>query len=247
MPEFTLLTLNAHMGFGMMRRRLVLPALRDAIRGASADVVCLQEVMGANAKHAARHPDWPEASQYEYLAEGTWPQHAYGRNAVYPEGHHGNALLTRFAITRFDNRDVSIPGHEPRGMLHAVLDVPGATREVHVVCTHLGLREVHRQAQLRMLCALVSREIPEDAALIVAGDFNDWRLKGHNRLRECGLIEVFEHAHGSLARTFPARMPTLRVDRIYTRNVQARDVRVLHSRPWSHLSDHAPLMATVEL
>jgi endonuclease/exonuclease/phosphatase family metal-dependent hydrolase len=27
-----------------------------------------------------------------------WSDYAYGRNAVYPEGHHGNAVLSRFPL-----------------------------------------------------------------------------------------------------------------------------------------------------
>ncbi|WP_413894647.1 endonuclease/exonuclease/phosphatase family protein [Pantoea ananatis] len=75
--------------------------------------------------HAGRHADWPAQSQYEFLADTLWPQFAYGRNAVYPHGHHGNALLSRFPIASFVNRDVSIAGHEHRGLLHAVLEIPG--------------------------------------------------------------------------------------------------------------------------
>ncbi|WP_254807281.1 endonuclease/exonuclease/phosphatase family protein [Xanthomonas campestris] len=64
-------------------------------------------------------------AHYEYLAETLWPQFSYGRNAVYPHGHHGNAVLSKFPISSFANHDVSVPGHEPRGVLHSVLQVPG--------------------------------------------------------------------------------------------------------------------------
>jgi endonuclease/exonuclease/phosphatase family metal-dependent hydrolase len=65
------------------------------------------------------------------LADSLWPQFAYGRNAVYPEGDHGNALLSKFQIIRHDNLDVSISGHENRGVLHCVLRLPGEGPEVH--------------------------------------------------------------------------------------------------------------------
>jgi endonuclease/exonuclease/phosphatase family metal-dependent hydrolase len=112
---------------------------------------------------------------------------------------------------------------------------------------HLGLRESHRNLQLRMLCETVEDAIPADAPLVVAGDFNDWRQRGHRRIAQCGLREVFLEASGRLARTFPARWPLLPVDRIYLRNLRAHAPRVLHARPWSHLSDHAPLLAGIEL
>ena len=207
----------------------------------------LQEVLGEHARHARRHANWPSGPQYEFLADTLWPQFAYGRNAVYPHGHHGNALMSKFPIASSENRDVSVDGHEQRGLLHAVLRVPGHDAEVHTVCVHLGLRESHRQNQIALLCAIASEEIPRDAPLIVAGDFNDWRVRGHALLRRCGLVEAFEHTQGRVARTFPSRWPTLPVDRIYLRNARVAEARVLSSRPWSHLSDHVPLLARVEL
>ena len=46
-----LLTINTHKGFTALNRRFILPELRDAVRTVSADIVCLQEVMGAHEVH----------------------------------------------------------------------------------------------------------------------------------------------------------------------------------------------------
>ncbi len=48
-------------------------------------------------------------------------------------------------------------------------------------------------------------------------------------------------------RTFPAVMPWLRLDRIYQRGFAVRHARVLRGKPWTALSDHAPLLADLEL
>jgi endonuclease/exonuclease/phosphatase family metal-dependent hydrolase len=245
MPEVNVLTLNAHMGFNLFKRRFVLPELREAIRTVSADVVFLQEVLGEHALHEQRLPGWPAGPQYEFLADSLWAQHAYGRNAAYPHGHHGNALLSKFAILRQRNFDVSVLGHEERGLLHCVLAVPGSALELHTVCVHLGLRESHRRRQLQLLCTMLHDDVPADAPLVVAGDFNDWRRRGHAMLLDCGLHEAFERDRGHLARTFPARHPLLPLDRLYLRNAAALQPRVLALRPWSHLSDHAPLHARI--
>lgn len=246
MPALNVLTLNAHMGFSPSRRRFVLPALREAIRSVSADLVFLQEVLGAHAGHARRHAEWPDAPQYEFLADTTWSQHAYGRNAAYPHGHHGNALLSKFPILRQRNHDVSVPGHEGRGLLHCIIDAPAGGTGLHAICAHLGLRESHRRRQLRLLCELLHAAVPAGAPVVVAGDFNDWRGRGHALLAECGLREAFVVAHGRLARSFPSRLPMLPLDRIYVRGADAREPRVLGGRPWSRLSDHAPLLARIE-
>ena len=53
MPAVNILSLNAHMGFDVFNRRHVLAQLRDAVRTVSADLVFLQEVLGAHAGHAS--------------------------------------------------------------------------------------------------------------------------------------------------------------------------------------------------
>jgi endonuclease/exonuclease/phosphatase family metal-dependent hydrolase len=243
-----LLTVNMHKGFTSFNRRFVLYELRDAIRAVSADVVFLQEVLGDHRRHASRVARWPVAPQYEFLADSIWPEFAYGRNAAFPGGHHGNALLSKWPILHQRNHDLSMQGPERRGLLHCRLQVPGTSTGIHVVCVHLGLRETHRAQQLDRLCCIVGREVPAGAPLVVAGDFNDWRLRAHDRLLACaGLREVFVEHSGQAAKTFPARLPMLRLDRIYVRGVSALRPLVLPTRPWSHLSDHAPIAAEVVL
>jgi len=245
--SFRLLTLNAHKGFSFFNRRFVLGELREAVHALSADVVFLQEVLGSHARHAVRFANWPAVPQYEYLADTIWTDFAYGRNAVYTEGHHGNAVLSKFPIVRYENHDISIHGRERRGILHCILKVPGRGTEIHALCTHLALREAHRRQQMERLCRLVAEAVPPSLPLFVAGDFNDWRQRADAVLGGCGLREAFCEAHGQPARTFPARWPLLRLDRIYYRNARVRNPAVHSVRPWSHLSDHAPLSAEVEL
>ena len=48
-------------------------------------------------------------------------------------------------------------------------------------------------------------------------------------------------------RTFPASFPWLRLDRIYQRGFAVRKAQVLHGAPWRQLSDHAPILAELEL
>lgn len=169
--SLTVLSLNVHKGFSLFNRRLVLHELRDAIRAVGADLVFLQEVVGEHSGHASRHERWPAVPQYEFLADSIWSSHAYGRNAVYQQGHHGNALLSRYPIDAYDNYDVSISRHERRGMLHCRIGVPWLDQP---------------------------------------------------------------------------RLPLLRLDRVYVRGLRASSGRVLTSRPWSHLSDHAGLLCELQ-
>jgi len=246
--SFRVLTVNTHKGFTFFNRKFILHELRDAVRSVAADVVFLQEVQGEHSKHPLRFIHWPDAPHYEFLADAIWPEFAYGRNAVYPSGHHGNAVLSKYPIVHYQNRDVSISGPERRGLLHVVLRSPQHDVDIHAICVHLGLKESHRKKQLELLCSMVGNEVPPDAPLLIAGDFNDWRRRAHRILERCaGLREVFKQAHGQSAKTFPARFPMLQLDRIYVRNARVHAPMVLPRRPWSHLSDHAPLAAQISL
>ena len=247
-PPLTVMTVNIHKGFTTFNRKFILPELRDAVRKVGADVVFLQEVQGTHEDHEKKVNGWPELPHYEFLSDSIWPQYAYGRNMVYPKGHHGNAIMSKFPIVSYQNHDVSILGPEKRGLLHCVLEVPGHAHQVHAICVHLGLAEAHRLQQLELLCEIVRTEVPKDAPLIVAGDFNDWRRRAHDLLWDgAGLKEVFVTAYGEPAKTFPARFPVLALDRIYVRNASVHLPVVLPRRPWSHLSDHAPLAAEIHL
>ncbi|MFN6993415.1 MAG: endonuclease/exonuclease/phosphatase family protein [Aquincola tertiaricarbonis] len=238
------LTVNTHKGFTFFNRRFILHELREAVRQVSADVVFLQEVLGTHTRHSTRWAGWPDAPHYEFLADEIWPEFAYGRNAVYPHGHHGNAVLSKYPIAHYENLDVSIAGPEKRGLLHCVLKLPDG-RPLHAICVHLGLQERHRVKQLQLLCQMMHKHIPDDAPVVVAGDFNDWRVRAHNILARAGLREVYQHATGASARSFPAAFPMLQLDRIYVRNARVHAPIVLPKKPWNHLSDHAPLAAEI--
>lgn len=242
-----ILTVNVHKGFTIFNRRFILSELRDAIRTTAPDVIFLQEVLGEHHRHAARLHNWPVTSHYEYLADTIWTDFAYGRNAVYPAGHHGNAVLSKYPISTYDNHDISVSRHEARGLLHCVLESPDTGARLHAVCVHLGLRETHRSRQLKSLCDLVQTVVPDGEPAVVAGDFNDWRLRADRHLQSCGLVDVFAHAHGRPIRTFPARCPLLRLDRIYVRNVAEHRPIPMARRPWNGLSDHLPLVAEISI
>ncbi len=240
------MTVNIHKGFTFFNRKFILHELRDAVRLVGADVVFMQEVAGTHTTHADKFDNYPDAPHYEFLADSIWPEFAYGRNAVYTKGHHGNAVMSKFPIIYYENRDVSISGPERRGLLHCVLQMPDQRPNVHAICVHLGLLESHRKQQMDVICDMVRNDIPTTAPVVVAGDFNDWRQRAPMHLEKgAGLHDVFVQAYGRPARTFPAWFPLLRLDRIYVRNAVAHAPMVLPRKPWSHLSDHAPLAAAI--
>lgn len=240
-------TLNIHKGLSHFNRRMVIHELRDGLRALDADIVFLQEVQGLNERHALRFAHWPSTPQHEFLAEGQW-QHAYGRNAVYEYGHHGNAILSRFPIRTVANRDISNHRFEKRGLLHCEIEVPDLDRAVHAVCVHLSLHERGRRRQLETLSEHLSALVATREPLIVAGDFNDWRHAASRSLSaSLGLQEVSVESSGKPARTFPSLLPLLRLDRIYVRGFGVSSARAHRGKPWSLLSDHIALSADIAL
>ncbi|MBI3375528.1 MAG: endonuclease/exonuclease/phosphatase family protein [Betaproteobacteria bacterium] len=226
---------------------MVIHELRDGLRSLDADIVFLQEVQGVNERHALRFAHWPSSPQHEFLAEGEW-QHAYGRNAVYDHGHHGNAILSRFPIRTVANRDVSSHRFEHRGLLHCEIEIPDSDRPVQAVCVHLSLHERGRRRQLETLSEHLSSHVTPSDPLIVAGDFNDWRHAASRSLSaSLGLQEVSIESSGRPARTFPSVLPLLRLDRIYVRGFGVGAARAHRGKPWSLLSDHIALSADIAL
>ncbi len=246
--RFTVATYNIHKGFSQLNRRMVIHELKDRLHGLDADVLFLQEVVGGHAGHALRYREWPVRPQHEFIAGANWQEVAYGKNAEYEHGHHGNALLSRFPMPTHENVDISAHAFESRGMLHCELELARGLPTLHCFNVHLGLFERGRQWQLGALVERIRALVPRSAPLIIAGDFNDWRRKANRILCETlGVREVFEEVKGRPARTFPSVLPMFRLDRIYARGLTVHDARVHYAYPGSRMSDHAALAATFEL
>jgi len=264
-------TYNIHKGVSAIRSEPRVMALKQAIGLFDADVVFLQEVQGKHDRHAAKYGEehhgdrhWPETAQHEFLALDSRHIHAaYGMNAVYDHGHHGNALLSAFPIADSSNHDVSDHAYEQRGILHCILDTP--VGEVHCYVVHLGLFEGGRRRQNAALIEAVQASAPNGEPIIIAGDFNDWRNTLSDDLRQAlGVAEVFDQIGSNSmldelgrtlrgknsvpqARTFPAALPFFRLDRIYVRGFHVEAAEVLHGTLWARLSDHAPIVASLQL
>jgi endonuclease/exonuclease/phosphatase family metal-dependent hydrolase len=248
MRKLRIVTINIHKGFSWGNRRFILHRLREAIRSVDADIVFLQEVVGENSARAAKYCNWPAQSQHEFLADSVWKYSSYGKNAFYPDGHHGNALLSKFPILHSEQIDTSTNRFEQRGFLYCAVSIPGRANPLHCFCIHLGLFAASRRKQLRMQAAYINRCIPHEAAIIMAGDFNDWRGGGVDDFALLvGMKNSSLEVTGKLAHTFPASVPFLPLDRIYVRGLTAKISTTYYKGVWKKLSDHAALFVEGEL
>lgn len=248
MTVLRVLSYNIHKGFTVGGTRYVLKQIREAIRTVPVDILFLQEVIGNHDVHARNIDDWPKESQFEYLADSVWPYYAYGKNAIYSESHHGNAILSKFPIDSYLNIDISNNRFEQRGILFAKIQIPESDIVMHCVNVHLDLSHTGRIRQVKKLCAYINTEIPREHPLILAGDFNDWPKRLSQTIEsEIQAREVFRSIHGNYASTFPSKYPFLKLDRIYSRGLATHKAVQLCGTPWNNLSDHTPLYSEFNL
>jgi len=243
MNEFKVLTLNIHKGYSMSNRQFTLEKIKHCLKQSNSNIAFLQEVTGDNSKQKDSIPDRPNNNQFEYLADSIWDHFAYGKNAIYQHGHHGNAILSELPFSQLQNIDVSTMRVSQRGILHGKLE-----NGIHLLCAHLGLFESERRKQAKLLIRYVETNISASEPLIIAGDFNDWRLKTHIELsRELGLEEAHQVQHGRVADTFPAMYPMLPMDRIYVRGFKIFSAELMSHKDWRSISDHCALTAELRL
>ena len=239
---FRVATYNIHKGVQGIgpTRRLEIHNLAVAIESLDADVVCLQEVRGQNRREEKHFKLWPQQGQADFLAPQGY-QAVYRTNAVTRHGDHGNALLSRWPVVAHQHEDMSDHRLEQRGLLHVELLVHG--RSVHVLVVHLGLIRASRVRQVAQVKRFITREIPLDVPLLVAGDFNDWSTQVQETFAGAGL-----HAWpGPPQPTFPSRMPLAQLDHVFARGLRPLGLSTPQGRVWWRMSDHLPLIAEFAL
>lgn len=236
------LSLNIHKGFSHFNFNFALSEIRNAIRESQADVVLLQEVRGQDVHR-------PEvSSQFEFLADTLWTHYAYGKNAVYPEGHHGNAILSKYPIESWNNLNLSTNRFESRGLLHAKIFIPDLGAHLDCLTLHLNLLGRDRFIQIQKIIEYMRVHIPNPSAFLMAGDFNDWDQQLSPVLQnELHSSEAFEVLHGRPAKTFPNFWPLLALDRMYFRMMKPMQARVIRNPSWKFSSDHAALLVDFSL
>jgi endonuclease/exonuclease/phosphatase family metal-dependent hydrolase len=242
--DLRLATWNIHKGVRGVGplKSLEIHGIAHAVAALDADIVCLQEVRAFNHREARRFAHWPSQPQADVLAPEGY-RAVYRTNAVTRDGEHGNALLSRWPVLSVQQQDISDHRLEQRGLLHVQLQPPGWAQPLHVLVLHLGLVPGSRARQIQAVLAYVAAQVPRTASLVLAGDFNAWGRGLTHTLARAGL-----HAHEvGRHRTFPARLPVVQLDYIYTRHLRAQSVHVAKGGRLARLSDHLPLLGQYQL
>jgi endonuclease/exonuclease/phosphatase family metal-dependent hydrolase len=222
---------NVHKCTGMDSRKDP-ERVAEVIRSLDADIISLQEVLS--------DPGNAASAQMRYLAEKTGMYMAVaGPTKRKKDGRFGNALLSRFPITKVRLHDISFGTFEPRGIIDA--DIMVGDMIVRVVATHLGLWPVERNRQVDRLLEILPERF--ESPLIVMGDINGW-IPGSPMLRR------LQERLGKpvTMRSYPASFPVLPLDRIWILpSEHLREAGASLSRLSRIASDHLPVVATVYL
>lgn len=242
--RFSVMTMNVHKGLSPLHRHSTIYQLRQKMRLHHPDLLFLQEFQQEHRGRLRRFGQWPATELTHFLSEDFWHHWHYGKNVEYPDGHHGNAILSRHPLQKGNNYDISAYRFERRGLLHSVTQLAGSARSVHCFCVHLALFEGGRTRQLEEIIRYID-DLAQDGPAIVAGDFNDWRNRIGAPMKAFGFHEVFETLTGAPAKTFPSIKPMLPMDRIYIRGLRVHSAEILYE--WLKLSDHLGISAELEL
>ena len=238
MPTRTLrvATYNIHRCRGLDGRTV--PArIAEVIRAIDADIVALQEVVGASA---------------------TTPGHAEELGALLGMGwvmapvrqlrgcQFGNVVLSRFPIRHHTQHDLSWKTCEPRGCQRVDLEV-GPQHTLHLYNVHLGTAFLERRHQAARLSAIVhDRRVGHPK--VVLGDFNEWMRGLATQMLSERLQSIDLRAHLRRRRTYPGVFPVLHLDHIYYEGrVEVVKVELPRTRLSLMASDHLPLVAELRV
>ncbi len=234
--DLRIATYNIHRSRGMDRR--VVPArVTEVLRAVDADVIALQEVVGAGPTGEGQAQEIGAALGMGWVMASVrlLRRHLFG-----------NVILSRYPIAHHSQYDLSWRTCEPRACQRADLDV-GQGRLVHIYNVHLGTAVLERRYQAPRLAAFVhDRRVA--APKVILGDFNEW-MRGLATRTLSSLFESIDiRGHLKRRRTYPGLFPVVHLDHIYYEGrVEVRGVELPRTRQALIASDHLPLVADLRI
>ncbi len=229
-------TYNIHRGRGLDGRTR-LERIASVLASIDADIVALQEVVGASPLKAGQAAELGAALGMGWVMAPT----RHLRTALF-----GNVVLTRFPVRHHVQYDLTWKTCEHRGVQRVDVGIDDDT--LHFYNVHLGTSLLERRHQAARLATLV-----HDRRLvgpkIILGDFNEWaRHLGATDVLAQRLQSIDLSKHLSRRRTYPGFFPILHLDHIYYEGrVEVLKVTLPRDRLALMASDHLPLVADLKI
>jgi endonuclease/exonuclease/phosphatase family metal-dependent hydrolase len=229
-------TYNIHRCRGMDRRTAP-QRIAAVLRDIDADIVALQEVIGAGPAGAGQAEEIGAAVGMGWVM--TSVRHL--RRHLF-----GNVVMSRFPIVQHSQYDLSWRTCEPRACQRADLDL-GHGRLLHVYNVHLGTAVLERRYQAPRLASYVHDHRVQGPKVIL-GDFNEWMRGLATRTLSALFDSIDIQAHLKRRRTYPGIFPLLHLDHIYYEgDVAVRRLELPRTRRALLASDHLPLVADLRI
>jgi endonuclease/exonuclease/phosphatase family metal-dependent hydrolase len=228
-------TYNIHRGRGL-DGRLRLERIAAVLATIDADVVALQEVVGASPLREGQAADLGAALGMGWVMATT----RHLRSALF-----GNVVLSRFPVRHHVQHELTWKTCEPRACQR--VDIALDDHTLHVYNVHLGTSLLERRHQAERLAGIVhDRRVT--GPKVVLGDFNEWARGLATDVLAERLQSVDLRRHLRRRRTYPSFFPILHLDHIYFEGkVEVLRVALPRDRMTMVASDHLPLVADLRI
>ena len=219
-----------------MDRRTRPERVAEVLRGVNADIIALQEVVGAGPHRGSQIEEIGAALGMGWVMAPT----RHLRNHLF-----GNVVLSHYPIRHHSQHDLSYKTCEQRCLQRVDVDVDG--RVLHVYNVHLGTAILERRHQAQRLATIVSdRHV--SGPKIVLGDFNEWMRGLTTTLLSSKLKAVDLGRYMTRRRTYPGLFPILHLDHIYYDGpLEIVHIELPRTRLSLVASDHLPLVADIRI
>jgi endonuclease/exonuclease/phosphatase family metal-dependent hydrolase len=231
-----IVTYNIHRCRGMDGRTVPQRTI-DVLASLNADIIALQEVVGAGPDSSGHAAEIGAALGMGWVMGSV--RHLRGQQ-------FGNVVLSHFPIRQHVQYDLSWRTCEARGCQRADIAIDDA-RTLHLFNVHLGTAFRERKSQAERLAAIV-HDGRVDPPKILLGDFNEWSGGLATAALTARLNAIDLSVFLRRKRTYPGILPLLHLDHIYHEGeVEIAGIEIPRTRKSLMASDHLPFLAELRV
>ena len=235
--KIKVMTFNIQHGRDFIKRDINLHMMADVIRNQQADIIGLNEVRGLGT-----HIDYQE--QARIIGEDLGFYYYFGKAIDLPQGPYGNALLSRFPLSKIETimipdpliKNEKVLCYETRCIIKAKIEELNLT----IFISHFGLA----QSEQRNALSTLTKEVTKvEGPCIFMGDLNMTPEDEKIKQIEEYLTDVSFMIRGNQL-SFPSIDPVRKIDYIFVNSfLEVIDAEI----PEIVASDHFPHTATIKI